>query len=152
MPRKYFGLYQKDKKCPSCKGPFHNPRNAHAAFCETCESKSCKVCGKISVLGAKATNEGIPLCPKHWSSFLRFKNTRLNMDWSSDREFKIWMENRGKHLEERMGLGLDYNLDEEIAKDFPDPDSPSPDPNADENTLAKQAAIAKMIAEMEKGK
>lgn len=146
MSKKYFGLMKKDKKCPSCKGPFYNPRNHTTSICELCESKMCSVCGRISIHGVRASNEGFPFCPKHWSSFIRFKDKNgLNLNWSTDREFKIWYENRGKALTERLGLSLGRsleNLDTDLAQTV----------IGDETaTEARERAIDKLVRAMESG-
>jgi predicted amidophosphoribosyltransferase len=80
-----------NRKCPSCKGPLGDTSKGWSV-CEVCKTKACVVCGKISIHGARLSTSGKPLCPKHYSAFVRMKEGAPNLKWQSDMDLANWIK------------------------------------------------------------
>ena len=95
MSKKYFGGKAKAlaRRCVSCKQM--NPVSNESEYCEECQSKRCKVCGKIRLFQCHLVEYGsrlIVLCDRHFSAFGRLKANQANLKYLSDRELADYIE------------------------------------------------------------
>lgn len=94
-----------NRKCPSCKGPLGDTSKGWSV-CEVCKTKACVVCGKISIHGARLSTSGKPLCPRHYSAFIRMKEGMPNLKWQSDMDLANWIKSFQLEVSQEMAKQL----------------------------------------------
>jgi len=116
MSKKFFASAERlaNKKCVACGKP--NPR-ADNNYCELCEEKRCRICGKISIytstdveIEIDMLTLTIPLCIKHYKAHLRFKYNNTAR-WDVDKEYLEWRsslvsQQRRKEIAEKIAAKL----------------------------------------------
>lgn len=141
-----------NRKCPSCKGPLGDSKKGWSV-CEICLTKACTVCGKISIHGARLSTSGKPLCPRHYSAFIRMKEGMLNMHWKSDVELNDWVKNfqleATKEMESQIQI-FDDVMAESIIKQVEIPIEVKKK-MLDAMTDEQKKLIQEILAESEKG-
>jgi len=93
--RQYFGAKIKPaKKCPSCKVEMPTSGLKGLEVCETCKSKQCVVCGKISINRVQLViinGQDCAVCPRHYGAHIRAENNIPEYRYLADLEYQKYM-------------------------------------------------------------